>query len=81
MITVEEARTLALSLPEVVELPHFERTSFRVNKKIFATMAEKEKLVMVKLSLIDQSAFCAFDKQLFILFPVDGENREPLTLN
>lgn len=44
-------------------------------------MAEKEKLVMVKLSLIDQSAFCAFDKQLFILFPVDGENREPLTLN
>ncbi|HKR05054.1 MAG TPA: MmcQ/YjbR family DNA-binding protein [Bacteroidia bacterium] len=70
MVTTEEARKLALSFPEVVELPHFERTSFRVNKKIFATMAEKEKLVMVKLSLIDQSAFCAFDKT--IIYPVPG---------
>lgn len=70
MVTTKEARKLALSFPEVVELPHFERTSFRVNKKIFATMAEKEKLVMVKLSLIDQSAFCAFDKT--IIYPVPG---------
>lgn len=70
MVTIEEARKLALSFPEVVELPHFERTSFRVNKKIFATMAEKEKLVMVKLSLIDQSAFCAFDRT--IIYPVPG---------
>ena len=70
MVTTKEARKLALSFPEVVELPHFERTSFRVNKKIFATMAEKEELVMVKLSLVDQSAFCAFDKT--IIYPVPG---------
>ncbi len=31
-----------MSLPEATEAPHFERTSFRVRKKIFATLAEKE---------------------------------------
>lgn len=31
-------RKLALSMPGAVELPHFERTSFRIGKKIFATM-------------------------------------------
>jgi hypothetical protein len=70
MVTLEEARNLALSFPEVVELPHFERASFRVNKKIFTTLAEKEKLMMVKLSLVDQSAFCAFDKT--VIYPVPG---------
>lgn len=34
----EEARKLALSLPEAVEAPHFEMLSFRIGKKIFATV-------------------------------------------
>jgi hypothetical protein len=33
-----DVRTLALSLPESVESPHFDMTSFRVGGKIFATM-------------------------------------------
>jgi hypothetical protein len=70
MVTIEEARKLALSFPDVVELPHFDSASFRVNKKIFTTLAEKENLMMVKLSLVDQSAFCAFDKT--IIYPVPG---------
>lgn len=33
----DEAREYALTLPETTEEPHFERTSFRVRGKIFAT--------------------------------------------
>lgn len=70
MVTVKEARELALSFPEVIELPHFDRASFRVNKKIFSTLAEKEKLMMVKLSLVDQSVFC--DTSDGEIYPVPG---------
>jgi hypothetical protein len=77
MVTVETFRQIALSFPGVVELPHFERTSFRINlpgrqagKKIFATLAEKDKPAMVKLSLVDQSVFCAYDKA--VIYPVPG---------
>ena len=40
-------RKLALSLPEASEQPHFERASFRVGKKIFATMTAKGDEAMV----------------------------------
>src|SRR5882672_3047002 len=70
MVTLNTVRKLALSFPEVIELPHFEKTSFRVKKKIFATMSEKENLVMVKLSLKEQSVFCAYNKE--IIYPVPG---------
>jgi hypothetical protein len=36
-MTLDEARAVALSLPGSTEEPHFERTSFRVRGKIFAT--------------------------------------------
>jgi len=32
-----DARRIAMSFPEVTEEPHFQATSFRVRKKIFAT--------------------------------------------
>ena len=35
---LEEARRFALSLPETTEQPHFEKSSFRVRGKIFATV-------------------------------------------
>jgi hypothetical protein len=35
---VEEVRRIALSLPETVELPHFESASFRVRGHIFVTL-------------------------------------------
>lgn len=34
---LDDARHLALSLPNTHEEPHFELTSFRIGKKIFAT--------------------------------------------
>lgn len=68
MANPEDVRKLALSFDDGEELPHFEKTSFRVKKKIFVTMNEKENLVCVMLSPIDQSAFCAFDKT--VMYPV-----------
>lgn len=50
-----------LSFDEVIELPHFEKISFRVNKKIFATLNIQKKQATFKLSAIDQSVFCDFD--------------------
>ena len=69
-MTVKEAIALAMNFPEVVQAPHFERTSFRVKKKIFATLDVKKKRVVVKLSAIDQSVFIAYDSS--VIFPVPG---------
>jgi len=43
-------RALALSLPETSEAPHFARTSFRVGKKIFATMVTDGSEAMVRVA-------------------------------
>ena len=70
MVTIEAVRQLALSFPETDEHPHFDRKAFRVKKKIFATLSEKDKTLNLMLTLIDQSVFCAFDKT--IIYPVPG---------
>jgi hypothetical protein len=70
MISIEQARQAALSLPETEEYRHFHLPAFRVGKKIFATIHEDKRFMMVKLSLIDQSVFCSFNKE--IIFPVPG---------
>jgi predicted DNA-binding protein (MmcQ/YjbR family) len=67
MVSNKSFRDLALSLPDTVEQPHFEKTSFRVSKRIFATLSEAKNLVVIKLSEIDQSVFCSFDKS--IIYP------------
>jgi hypothetical protein len=36
-VDLDDARALALELPETHEEPHFDLTSFRVGRKIFAT--------------------------------------------
>jgi len=70
MISIEQARKVALSLPESEEKPHFHLTSFRIKDKIFATIHADKNYVMVKLSAIDQSVFCAYNKE--VIFPVPG---------
>jgi predicted DNA-binding protein (MmcQ/YjbR family) len=57
MVTLKEVSAWALAFPETVEMPHFEKTSFRVVKKIFATLDKKNQKVVVKLNEIDQSVF------------------------
>lgn len=71
MVSIAAFRQLALSFPGAVESPHFEKTSFRVAKKIFATLDIKNKQACIKLSAIDQDVFCAFDKT--IVYPVPNK--------
>ena len=70
MVDLATFRKWALALPDAVEAPHFDVPSFRVHKKIFATMRIKENRACLKLSPEDQSVFCAYDKSIF--FPVNG---------
>ena len=79
MVNIDTFRKLALSFPNTDEHPHFHLQSFRVKKKIFATLWQKENRAMLKLSLINQSVFCAYDTVVFFRFPGDGASREPLS--
>ncbi|MEO7394024.1 MAG: MmcQ/YjbR family DNA-binding protein [Chitinophagaceae bacterium] len=70
MVRFETVQQLALSFFATDMHPHFERQAFRVKKKIFATFSEKDRTVTLKLTLVDQSVFCAFDNKVF--YPVPG---------
>jgi hypothetical protein len=71
MTQIELIRTLALSLPETSEAPHFEKTSFKVGKKIFLTVDEKKGEACVKLSEVDQDLFSVGDKTM--VYPVPNK--------
>lgn len=70
MISIASFRKLALSFPHVVEQPHFEKTSFRVNKKILATLDISEKKGVFKLTEENQSLFSEHHPE--IIYPVKG---------
>lgn len=70
MATVKMLHSIALSLPQSNEEPHFEKTSFRVKGKIFATFDAKKNRATVKLSLVEQDVFCSSNKGL--VYPVDN---------
>lgn len=70
MISIASFRKMALAFDEAAEQPHFEKTSFRVKKKIFATLDVKNQRAVVKLSAIDQSVFCSYDNSA--IYPVPG---------
>jgi predicted DNA-binding protein (MmcQ/YjbR family) len=68
MVTIDTFRSFALSFPEVTEESHFEKTSFRVKKIIFATYDDQNKRACIKLSEIDQHVFSLIEKT--IIYPV-----------
>ena len=71
MVDMETFTEIALSFPNATQQPHFEKTSFRVGKKIFATLDIEKKQVCIKLNEIDQDVFSAFDRS--IIFPVPNK--------
>lgn len=71
MVNLQTVRKIALSLEGTIEMPHFEKTSFRLKKKIYATMDEKQQVVTIKLNEIDQSIFVAIDKEM--IYPVPNK--------
>ena len=71
MVSVSRFRQLALSFPGTDAHPHFDKTAFRVHKKIFATLDESNKRAMIMLHLSQQSVYCqAFPD---IIYPVPGK--------
>ncbi len=70
MISLAAVRKLALAFEGVEERPHFEKTSFRVKNRIFATIDIKTGKVVLKLSEIDQSVFSDYDASA--IYPVPG---------
>ena len=70
-MTPAALRKFALSIAEAHEEPHFERTSFRVGKKIFATITRDGSEAMVKLPVADDAeALIASDPEVFFSYGV-----------
>jgi predicted DNA-binding protein (MmcQ/YjbR family) len=67
----ENFRNIAMSFPDAVEMPHFEKASFRVKKKIFATLDEKNERACLKLSISEQDLFSLYDKSS--IYPVPNK--------
>ena len=66
----QEFATMALSFPGTEENPHFDRRAFKVTgRRIFATLHEKSGTANLKLSPVDQSVFCLFDKKAVYAIP------------
>jgi len=61
--------TYCLSFAEAESKPHFEKISFRVRNKIFATLDELKLQLVVKLTDDQQPAFAAADNAIH---PVPG---------
>ncbi|MBP7239537.1 MAG: MmcQ/YjbR family DNA-binding protein [Saprospiraceae bacterium] len=71
MVSLKTARQLALSYEGAEEQPHFEKPSFRVKKKIFLTLDEKNQIACIKLDEIAQDIFCKIDKTM--IYPVPNK--------
>jgi predicted DNA-binding protein (MmcQ/YjbR family) len=71
MVSINTFKKIALALEHVSEKPHFDKTSFNVNKKIFATLNEVENRATIRLSLLDQDVFCLYDKN--VMYPVPNK--------
>lgn len=53
-MTFSQVRAYALSLPDVTEKPHFDRTSFRVRGKIIATARTEEPHIHIFLDALER---------------------------
>lgn len=71
MVTLATLRKLSLALPEASEEPHFEKTSFRVKKKIFATYDASNHRACIKLSVVHQSVYEGIDGEM--IYPVPNK--------
>jgi len=61
MISTAVFRKLAGSFSNVKEQPHFDKASFRVKGKIFATLDSVHNRASLKLSAVEQSIYCSMN--------------------
>lgn len=69
MVTIQSINSLTSKLENVEQLPHFEKISFRVKKKIFLTVSPDGAKATLKLSLVDQDVFHKYDPLIFYPVP------------
>jgi hypothetical protein len=72
MITDEQAREIALGLPEAEEKSHFGHPDFRVKNRIFATLWPGQRRSVLKLSREDQASVVLLNPEIFSI-PPGGE--------
>ena len=65
MATKIQLQKISLALPEATEEPHFDKTSFRVKGKIFATYNDKEKWATLRFTPEEQAMFCKIGDYIF----------------
>lgn len=68
MASARELREIALSLADVTEAPHFDRTAFKV-ARIFATLAPDGLTANLKLSPEEQEFQCLLRPEAFAPVP------------
>lgn len=71
MISLKEFQKLSLSFAETTEEPHFDKTSFKVKKKIFAVYNKETGIATLKLSEKEQDLFSLADKKN--IYPVPNK--------
>lgn len=69
--TQEDVRRVALSLPEAIEQPHFDRPSFRLRGKIFATLPGPQfegdqRVVLLRIPLVLKEALMVSDADAMV---------------
>jgi hypothetical protein len=67
MVTISQARRIALSMPGAEEREHHGHPDFRVGGRIFATLWPDESRAVVKLAIADQAALVQMDPGAFTL--------------
>jgi hypothetical protein len=72
VITADELRSIALSLPESGERETWGEATFRVRDKIFITLSESSGQAGVKTSLDEQAALVALDPESFAVAHYTG---------
>jgi hypothetical protein len=65
-MTIDDFRSLALSLPEAIESSHMAHPDFRVRGKIFATLWPDHDMGMVKLTPEQQAQYVATEPKIFV---------------
>lgn len=71
MVTPEEAKQIALSFEGTGEKPHFHRTAFTVNGKIFATLLEGDSTLNLMFDTQTQFIFCPPKSD--VIYPVPNK--------
>lgn len=69
MVKAEDAKAIALSLPETSEQPHFNRTAFTAKKKIFATLCFQDKTLNLRFTPETQFIFCPPGSDVILPIP------------